>query len=182
MAQPTQPKGIKPKAEVKVSPEGGKADTDLGGMKLIIINTVTTILICVIFVASNYFVVKTNMDAMANKIAAVGGEEGEGEEGEGEEGETVERGLILDLGEFILNLSDPRSRRYLKINVALELTRTEADPNPNAASGGGGHGGGHGEDPLKQIEAEMNQFKPAIRDSVISTLSSKTAEELSSIA
>lgn len=182
MAQPTQPKGIKPKAEVKVPPEGGKASVaDLGEMKLIIINAVTTILICVIFVASNYFVVKSNMDQMAHKIAAIGGEEEEAEEGE-----TVERGLILDLGEFILNLSDPRARRYLKINVALELTRTEQDSATPAPSGGGGHGGGHGggaaEDPLKQVEAEMNQFKPAIRDAVISTLSSKTAEELSSIA
>ncbi|EKE02595.1 MAG: flagellar basal body-associated protein FliL [uncultured bacterium] len=179
MAQPTQPKGIKPKAEVKVPPEGGKANTEgLGEMKLILINTVTTILICVVFVASNYFVVKSNMDHMAEKIAAIGGEGEEAEEAEG-----PERGLILDLGEFILNLSDPRARRYLKVNVALELTRTENDPDPHAApSGGGGHGGGGAVDPLKQIEAEMNQFKPAIRDAVISTLSAKTAEELSSIA
>ena len=178
MAQPTQPKGIKPKAEVKVPPEGGRANPEgLGEMKLILINTVTTILICVVFVASNYFVVKSNMDHMAEKIAAIGGEE------EAEEAEGPERGLILDLGEFILNLSDPRARRYLKVNVALELTRTENDPNPLAApSGGGGHGGGGAVDPLKQIEAEMNQFKPAIRDAVISTLSAKTAEELSSIA
>jgi flagellar FliL protein len=177
MARPTKPKEIKPKAEVKQ--EGGAAPSPAGGlsgMKLIAANTVITLLICVLFIASNYFIVQNTLSvAMKN----MGG--GETEEA-GEEGEEVERGIILDLGEFILNLSDPKARRYLKVNVALELSRLETDPVPGA--GGGGHGGGHGggEDPMKAIEAEMSQFKPAIRDSIISTLSSKTAEELSSIA
>jgi flagellar FliL protein len=181
MVQPNQPKGMKPKAEVKVEPEQAKPSFNLGGdIKPIIINAAITILVCMVFVITNFFIVKSSLNEAVSKISL--NPEGGGEEESVEE--EAERGLILDLGEFILNLSDPRARRYLKINVALELTRTEADPDPaKAAESGskGGHGGGGG-DPLKQIEAEMSQFKPAIRDAVISTLSSKTAEELSSVA
>ena len=51
------------------------------------------------------------------------------------------------------------------------------------AGGGGGHGHGSAPaiDPLKEIEEEMSQFKPAIRDAVITTLSSKTSNELATV-
>ena len=39
----------------------------------------------------------------------------------------AERGIILDLGEFILNLSDPDVRKFLKVNVAIELSKKESD-------------------------------------------------------
>jgi len=124
------------------------------------------------------------LDQAMTKIsqnAAGGGEEAASDEGGGEEGEAVEKGIILDLGEFILNLSDPKARRYLKVNVAIELSRTPNDPDPAKGCGGeGGHGGGV--DPVNQIENEMSQYKPSIRDAIISTMSSKTAEELSSVA
>jgi hypothetical protein len=76
-------------------------------------------------------------------VSAATGEEGaEGEE-EGGEGEEVERGIVLDLGDFILNLSDSSARRYLKVSVALELSKKDTDPDPTKAAEGG-HGGGHG--------------------------------------
>jgi len=179
MARPTKPKEIKPKMDVKTSTEGGTGAVASSGVsisKLIIVNTVITVIICAFFVISNYFVVQ---NTVASSIKQMSEQLGGSEESSGEETDKVERGIILDLGEFILNLSDPKARRYLKVNVAIELNRLETDP---VAGGGGGGHGGEAADPLKAIEAEMAQFKPAIRDSIISTLSSKTAEELSSVA
>ena len=81
-----------------------------------------------------------------------------------------------------MNLSDSDARRYLKASVALELTKTESDNAPAEKSGG--HGGGHGEGApaVSPLEAEMAQYKPAIRDAVISAFSSKTSAELSTTA
>lgn len=175
MVRPTKPKELKPKAE---GAEGeAKASGGAGGMKLIIVNALVTIVVCFLFLGSNYMIVQNTISTAMSKMGVAGEE---GEEAHGEEEEAVERGPILDLGEFILNLSDPGRSRYLKVNVALELTRKETDPHPEPAGGGGGHGGGHGApaDPMAAIEGEMNQFKPAIRDAVISVLSSKTADEL----
>ena len=101
----------------------------------------------------------------------------------------VQRGIIVDLGDFILNLADDNSRKYLKVNVAVEVTKKpgELEPQEPAASGGGhgGHGG-HGApapvDPMVAIQEEMNQFNPAIRDAVITNLTSKTSTELSTTA
>ena len=39
-----------------------------------------------------------------------------------------------------------------------------------------------GADPMELIQQEMNQYKPAIRDAVITNLSSKTSAELASTA
>ncbi|MDD3013480.1 MAG: flagellar basal body-associated FliL family protein [Candidatus Gastranaerophilales bacterium] len=176
MVRPTKPKELKPKADV--APDQAKSGGGITDIKLIAVNTVITLLICGLFIVSNYFIVQNSLNTMFKQIS----NSGEGAEAEGGgEGDVIERGMIVDLGEFILNLSDPKIKRYLKINVAIELSRKETDPKPGESGGGGGHGG-EGVDPMKAIAAEMDQYKPAIRDSVISTLSSKTAEELSSIA
>ena len=189
MVKPTQPKGIKPKAEAKEGGGGGgggavAAPSSGNLIQAIIVNTFISVIVSSIFVTSNYFLTKGMLDQAMTKIsqnAAGGGEEAASDEGGGEEGEAVEKGIILDLGEFILNLSDPKARRYLKVNVAIELSRTPNDPDPAKGCGGeGGHGGGV--DPVNQIENEMSQYKPSIRDAIISTMSSKTAEELSSVA
>lgn len=185
MARPTQPKGLKPKAEGDSEEKSGfdsKNKLELSGMKLIIVNTIITILVCLLFVGSNYFIIKNFMqNSLHNQNMSSGGGYDEDQQGEGDH---EEKGIILDLGEFILNLNDLSAKRYLKIDVAIELSRTASDPNPESKASGG-HGGGHGEapaDPMKVFEEEMSQYKPAIRDSVISALSSRTAEELSSIA
>ncbi len=187
MPMPSSPKDAKPKTE-NIAKDAKAAPGGVDGTKLLIINTITTVIICVLFIAVNYFVQTNFMNEKFTTIMQTIGEGGEGEGGE-EASDEVERGLILDLGDFVLNLADVNARRYLKANVAIELTKKEGDPDPTKpAEGGegGGHGGHGGEgaaaDPMKQIEAEMDQFKPSIRDAVISTLSSKTSHELSSIA
>lgn len=191
MVKPSQPKGIKPKADIpEVTAE--VSESTWSGSKLIIINTVITVLICALFIGSNYLIVNNVINSTVSKLAANAGTGEEGEDAAAEEA-APERGVILDLGEFILNLSDPNSKRYLKVNVALELSRAETDPPLEGTGGGGssitpGHGGGgnSGEgakvNPLELIQKEMEQYKPAIRDAIISVLSSKTAEELSSLS
>ncbi|MDD3420283.1 MAG: flagellar basal body-associated FliL family protein [Candidatus Gastranaerophilales bacterium] len=188
MPMPSSPKEAKPKTE-NIAKDGKSSGAGFDATKLLIINAVTSVIICVLFIGVNYFVQTNFMNAkFAALMSSIGGGEAEEEEAEAD---AVERGLILDLGDFVLNLSDTTARRYLKANVAIELTKKASDPDPTAApaegegGGHGGHGGGEGggaDAGMKAIEAEMDQFKPSIRDAVISTLSSKTSDELSSIA
>lgn len=191
MVKPNQPKGIKPKAEVPDAPVIESSGEGLSGTKLIIVNTIITVVVSLLFLVGNYLIVNTIVGSKLAHLSEMTAAAPEGEEGaEGEEGEKPEKGIILDLGEFILNLSDPNSKRYLKVNVALELSKAPGDPGSEGEelpkSGGHGGGGGHGApapvDPMEIIEAQMKQYKPAIRDAVISVLSSKTVEELSSLA
>ena len=185
MAKPDKPKDVKPKAEGEEgSSSSAKAPID-GNMKMIVINLVTTVLICVLFLSVNYILQSNLLNsklAQAPAATDATGEEATGEEGEG--GDTVERGLILDLGDFILNLSDTAPRKYLKVEVALEVSKSQADAVAEAEpKKEGGHGGGEGgAAAVNPVEAEMAQFKPAIRDAVITTLSSKSAAELSTVA
>ena len=183
MVKPSQPKGIKPKAELteKVSEPAAGSGIEMPGNNLII-SIVITVVICLLFIGGNYFIVNSVVDSKFKELSAQLAQQEMAQEEE--KGETPHRGIILDLGEFILNLSDPAAKRYLKVNVALELSRAPHDPDLAApAEGGhGGHGGGEAADPLEIIEKEMNQYKPAIRDSIISVMSSKTAEELQSLA
>ncbi len=184
MVRPTQPKGIKPK------PDGGQgggetgneSGADMNNMKLVIINSVITLIICFLFVISNFFIVQNTVSGVLKKVSSVVGEEAD-EDGHAT-GEHVERGVILDLGEFILNLTDAEMKTFLKIEVAIELTKTEEEKHAvHAPSGGGGHGhGAKPVDPIEEIKKKLVEFKPAVRDAVISVLSSKTAEELSSLA
>jgi hypothetical protein len=77
-------------------------------------------------------------------------------------------------------------KKYLKVNVAIEVSQKEDDfPKEVEAPKSGGHGHGAAPapvDPMEAIQKEMNQFKPAIRDAVITNLSSKTSAELASAA
>ena len=178
MVRPTQPKGIKPKTEAKgPAPEAKEASTGFGEIKLLIVNTVITLLICLLFIISNYFIVQSSLSTAVKSISGSASASGD-EQSQNKEDAQVERGLILDLGEFVLNLSDPKTRRYVKINVALELTRIATDPKLEKA----GEKKEGGSDSMAGVEQEMSQFKPAIRDAVINIISSKTAEELSSVA
>ncbi len=184
MAKPTSGKDAKPKdEEIKSSAKDGKQiSTNL----LLMINTVVLLVFLVIMTFIGNSIVKSTVKSEIAKVHPT-------EDMIAEDGSDVtqeEKGILLDLGDFILNLADPGVRRYLKVNVAIELTKTAeeieaANAAATAAAGGGGHGGhgGHGApapvDPMQAVIAEMEQYKPAIRDAVISVLSSKTSDELS---
>lgn len=154
--------------------------TDLN--KFLIISIASTIILCIVFAGMNYLFMES---LLTKKISTIQVSSEELEEGEGETDE-IQRGIIVDLGDFILNLCDEAQKKYLKVNVAIEVSQKEGDfPEVTEAPKSGGHGHGAAPapvDPMEAIQKEMNQFKPAIRDAVITNLSSKTSAELASAA
>ena len=154
--------------------------TDLN--KFLIISLISTVILCVVFAGVNYFVME---NLLSQKISKIQVSQEELEEGEAAEDE-LQKGIIVDLGDFILNLCDEAQKKYLKVNVAIEVTQKDTDfPKEEAPAKSGGHGHGAAPvavDPMEAIQKEMNQYKPAIRDAVITNLSSKTSAELSSAA
>lgn len=170
MAKPNNTKDMKPKENNELV----KVPLD-NNLKLVIINILSTVLICVLLIGVNYFL----QDNLLNKKLADISTEQNPDEDVVDEEEEVQKGIIVDLGDFILNLSDQSQKKYLKVNVALELTRIPTDYDftkpPEKKSG---HGSSDEDDPMKMIELEMAQYKPAIRDAVITNFSSKTSDEV----
>ena len=158
----------------------GNGGTDLN--KFLIISIASTIILCIVFAGMNYLFMES---LLTKKISTIQVSSEELEEGEGE-GDEIQRGIVVDLGDFILNLCDEAQKKYLKVNVAIEVSQKEGDfPEVTEAPKSGGHGHGAAPapvDPMEAIQKEMNQFKPAIRDAVITNLSSKTSAELASAA
>ena len=149
--------------------------------KFLIMNIASMVILGIFLIGTTYFVVKSIISQEVGKIKVT--QEELDEEGEGDE---IQRGIIVDLGDFILNLCDEAQKKYLKVNVAIEVSQKDTDfPKEDPAAKSGGHG--HGEspaqaNPMDAIQQEMTQFKPAIRDAVITNLSSKTSAELSTTA
>ncbi|MBE7703257.1 MAG: hypothetical protein E7Z89_04310 [Cyanobacteria bacterium SIG28] len=155
--------------------------TDLN--KFLIISLVSTVILCIVFAGVNYFVME---NLLTQKISAIPTNTEELSEDESAADE-IKKGIIVDLGDFILNLCDEAQKKYLKVNVAVEVTQKDTDfpeVDPNASKGGGhGHGAAPAPvDPMEAIQKELSQYKPAIRDAVITNLSSKTSAELASAA
>lgn len=179
MSKPEQPKDIKPKTEGEDAKKVKAPMND--SIKVIVVNLVTTVLICILFLSVSYVLQSSLLDSklskmVSNQQASEGDETTE--EGGGDESQ---QGFIVDLGDFILNLSDVSPRKYLKVNVALKVSSKSEDFHAAEAAKSGGHGG-ESAPAASPLDAEMAQFKPAIRDAVITTLSSKTAAELSTVA
>ena len=181
MAKPNQPKDTKPKENEELV----KLPID-NNIKLVMINIISTVLICILLIGVNYLLQENILNKKLEALDT--NKENVEEEETNTETDEVQKGIIVDLGDFILNLSDPNQKKYLKVNVALEVTRTATDPQlssePEAKkSGGHGHESeAAAVDPAAALEAEMAQYKPAIRDVVISTFSSKTADEVATTA
>ncbi len=170
MSKPLQTKDAKPKEEEDSKKPLGNVNTNV----MIVANTIVTIIIVGIFMVIMYSL----FDSMlTKKISAFHEVEEQVEDPSQVEDE---RGILLDLGDFILNLADVSPRRYLKVNVAMELSKTPEEiellNTPQKSSGG--HGAAPA-NPMEAIAAEIEQYKPAIRDSIISVMSNKTSDELS---
>ncbi len=155
---------------------------DGGAINKILITNLASMVIMFLVFTGVFYLIMDNM--MTKKIANIQISQEELEESD--EGDEIERGIIVDLGDFILNLCDEAQKKYLKVNVAIEVSQKETDFAKEEPAKSGGHGG-HGEapaaaDPMEAIQKEMAQFKPAIRDAVITNLSSKTSSELASAA
>lgn len=159
--------------------KGNKGNNEF--LKTIIINIISTTLLCVIFICAN-FIIQTNL--LNSKLATINNQTEESDAVDEEGAEQIKHGVVVDLGDFILNLSDENQRRYLKTNVALEITQPEpdAEAEPAKKEGGHGHGGEEAAPAQSEFEKKLAEYKPAIRDAVITNLSSKTAVELSTVA
>ena len=149
--------------------------------KFFIMVLMSMVILLLVFAGVNYLMMENLMSQKISKISVPQEELDE----EGGEGDEIQRGIIVDLGDFILNLCDENQKKYLKVNVAIEVSQKDTDFPKEEAPAKGGHG--HGEapaaaNPMDAIQQEMTQFKPAIRDAVITNLSSKTSAELSSAA
>ena len=149
--------------------------------KFLIMTLASIVIMFIVFAGVNYIIME---NLISQKISALPTSQEELDES-GDEDE-VQKGIIVDLGDFILNLCDESQKKYLKVNVALEVTKKDPDFPEQVETTGGGHGG-HGEaaapvDPMEAIQKEMNQYKPAIRDAIITNLSSKTSSELATAA
>ena len=150
--------------------------------KYLIITIFSIVILLLLSIGINYFVTKSLLTQEIGKIKITTEELSEDEAAEDE----LQKGIIVDLGDFILNLCDEAQKKYLKVNVAIEVSQKDTDfPKEVQAPKSGGHGHGAAPatvDPMEAIQKEMNQFKPAIRDAVITNLSSKTSAELASAA
>lgn len=179
MAKPEdEQKNAKPKSEDNEAAKAKKPADD--NMKVIVINLVSTVLICVLFLSVNYILQSSLLNSKLANINTTASEENT-DENTDESGDEIQKGFILDLGDFVLNLGDVSARKYLKVNVALEVSNKPEDSQPEAAASGGGHGEAAAP-ATSPLETEMAQYKPAIRDAVITTLSSKSSTELATVA
>lgn len=171
MAKPTQAK----------EPDNKEQKAE-GGGNSILINIITTTIVCIIFIGVNYFLQSNLLTTQLKSVTTEQEADAESEE----QLDKPEKGIVLDLGDFTMNLSDIEPRRYLKANVAIEITNPEPEAPAEEPKKEGGHGGHGGEaapaNPKAAIVAEMEQYKPAIRDSVITVLTSKTSDELATTA
>lgn len=148
--------------------------------KFLIVIIASIVIMFIVSIVINYVVVE-NIITQKLSTLQLNTEEMAEEDGDSDE---IQKGIIVDLGDFILNLCDENAKKYLKVNVAIEVSKKDTDFPKEEAKGGGGHGheAAPAADPLAVIQAEMNQYKPAIRDAVITNLSSKTSAELSTAA
>ncbi len=142
---------------------------------ILIASTIAIIIVILVSSIVNYALITSAIPSIVKK--AVTAQE---EVVETDEEAAVKQGVMIDLGDFVLNLADSSPRRYLKINVSVELSTTEEeDVILNTPQKSGGHGG-EAKSPKDIIAGELEQYKPAIRDAIISVLSAKTSDELSS--
>ncbi len=150
--------------------------------KILILTLASIVIMFIVFAGVNYVIMENLITQKINTLSLSQEELGDSE-GDGEE---IQKGIIVDLGDFILNLCDEAQKKYLKVNVAIEVSQKDTDfptEEETKSSGHGGHGSAPAPvDPMEAIQKEMNQYKPAIRDAVITNLSSKTSAELATTA
>ncbi len=159
--------------------EGSKNNNQQDITKFLIMTIASIVIMFVVFAGVNYFIMENLISQKMSSIQT-SGEEIDDEEG----GDEIQKGIIVDLGDFILNLCDENQKKYLKVNVAIEVSQKEDDfaAQPEQKKGGHGEEAAPAADPMASIQTEMNQYKPAIRDAIITNLSSKTSAELATAA
>lgn len=153
-----------------------KKPIELNSNMALMLSNIVILIVIIISMLVMYLLLNNSMDKKLAKLITT-------EEQTEDDEDTAEKqeGVLLDLGDFILNLSDADKRRYLKVGVAIELSKTQEEIDmASVAPKASGHGESASADPNAAIVTEMERFKPAIRDAIISVLSNKTSDELSS--
>lgn len=124
--------------------------------KLLLVNGFLTLFICSLFIFAIYFTINNLLD---KKLSAYAGAQNP------QQLIQDDKGVNYNLGEFVVNLSDG-AQRYLKVDVTLELTRLQKEKSADST----------------RIENDMThqleQYKAAMKDAVITVLSSKNASTL----
>lgn len=88
-------------------------------------------------------------------------------------------GMMVNMSTKIINLSDPSGRKYIRLTVVLEFNPEPVDEEAEASSSGGGHGGSEeAVDPYAAQLEKINARMPLMDDIVITTLSTKSFDEL----
>ena len=91
--------------------------------KVLIIILVAMALLFVVFSGVNYLVFNNLVSSKLDKLNISQEELDEDEEAADE----LQRGIVVDLGDFILNLCDENQKKYLKVNVAIEVSQKDTD-------------------------------------------------------
>lgn len=163
--------GEKAPSSVGGSSEGGGGGSNKVGLIISAVNLVFTLgMVAILFLSFQKEKARPSVEDMATKAGGEGeegkekkeGEEGHGGEGHGGEAKesskrkTVEFGKMLTLEQFTVNLSTPGSvnPKFVRVNISLEL-------------------------PNDEVEAEVNNKMPQVRNVVIDLFNSKRASDLS---
>ena len=127
--------------------------------KFLILNIASTVILLAVFFGVMYFTMNSMLEQKISKIQVSTEELDETASAEDE----IQKGIIVDLGDFILNLCDEAQKKYLKVNVAIEVTQKETDfPKEVEAPKSGGHGHGAAPAPVDPMEAIQKEMK--VRD------------------
>lgn len=169
MAKPADNKDDKnPNKKIEMSP----------GLMVLISNGVMLIVILICL-----FVMYMPIASMDKKISQLANPD---EQTQLEEEEVVkEEGILLDLESDVYNLADANRKAFLRAGITIEISKTQeeieaAQAAQNAKSSGGhGHGSAPAVDPNAEIAAKMERYKSSIKDAIITVLSSKVSDELS---
>jgi len=112
---------------------------------------------------------------MMKKAPAAEEEAKAGEIGSGAQEDTLGPAETVDLGEFLVNISDSGGgMRYVKTEISLIVQLIEHEDD-DENGGGGGHGSGGGKDDEMQLPSDEHRLA---QDAVIAVLASQKFQKL----
>ena len=115
MAKPTATRDNKPQTREEEENKDKKPFQLDSNVKMILIVVLSMLLGGIIFLCLNYVLID---NLLGSKLPQQTQTEDNGEDTSDEE-EQVEKGIIVDLGDFVLNLADVDSKKYLKAGNLL---------------------------------------------------------------
>ena len=127
MAKPTAPRDNKPQTREEEENKDKKPFQLDSNVKMILIVVLSMLLGGIIFLCLNYVLID---NLLGSKLPQQTQTEDNGEDTSDEE-EQVEKGIIVDLGDFVLNLADVDSKKYLNDITKYIVSNIEQIDNGN---------------------------------------------------